>query len=48
MSGAERIFEILDIDPDIKDRDGSKPMPKIKGMSPSGTLPLDTMKGSKC
>jgi ATP-binding cassette subfamily B protein len=31
MSGAERIFEILDIDPDIKDRDGSKPMPKIKG-----------------
>ena len=31
MSGAERIFEILDIDPDIKDRSGSKPMPKIKG-----------------
>ncbi len=31
MSGAERIFEILDIDPDIKDRPDSKPMPKIKG-----------------
>ncbi len=31
MSGAERIFEILDIDPDIKDRSGSTPMPKIKG-----------------
>lgn len=31
MSGAERIFEILDIDPDIKDRPGAKAMPKIKG-----------------
>lgn len=31
MSGAERIFEILDIDPDIKDRLDSKPMPRIKG-----------------
>ncbi|NLK85992.1 MAG: ABC transporter ATP-binding protein [Clostridiaceae bacterium] len=31
MSGAERIFEILDIDPDIKDRAGSKPLPKIQG-----------------
>lgn len=31
MSGAERIFEILDIEPDIKDRPESKPMPKIKG-----------------
>ncbi len=31
MSGAERIFEILDIDPDIKDRPDSKPMPGIRG-----------------
>ncbi len=31
MSGAERIFEILDIDPDIKDRTGAMPIPKIKG-----------------
>ena len=31
MSGAERIFEILDIDPDIKDRPDSKPLPRIKG-----------------
>jgi ATP-binding cassette subfamily B multidrug efflux pump len=31
MSGAERIFEILDIDPDIKDRMEAKPMPGIKG-----------------
>ncbi len=31
MSGAERIFEILDIDPDIKDRSAAKPMPKIIG-----------------
>lgn len=31
MSGAERIFEILDIDPDIKDRLDAKAMPKIKG-----------------
>ena len=31
MSGAERIFEILDIDPDIKDRPNCSEMPKIKG-----------------
>jgi ATP-binding cassette subfamily B multidrug efflux pump len=31
MSGAERIFEILDIEPDIKDRTEAMPMPKIKG-----------------
>ncbi len=31
MSGAERIFEILDIEPDIKDRSEARPMPKIKG-----------------
>lgn len=31
MSGAERIFEILDIDPDIKDRPNSTDMPKIRG-----------------
>ena len=31
MSGAERIFEILDIEPDIKDRPDAKPMPRIKG-----------------
>lgn len=31
MSGAERIFEILDIDPDIKDRPNCLVMPKIQG-----------------
>jgi len=31
MAGAERIFEILDIEPDIKDRPDSIVMPKIKG-----------------
>lgn len=31
MSGAERIFEILDIEPDIKDRPGAGIMPEIKG-----------------
>ncbi len=31
MSGAERIFEILDIEPDIRDREKAKPLPKIKG-----------------
>ena len=31
MSGAERIFEVLDIEPDIKDRPDSKPMPRITG-----------------
>jgi len=31
MSGAERIFEILDIKPDISDRINARPMPKIKG-----------------
>ena len=31
MSGAERIFEIIDIEPDIKDRPGVIPMPEIKG-----------------
>lgn len=31
MSGAERIFEILDIEPDIKDRPDTKPLPEIKG-----------------
>ena len=31
MSGAERIFEILDINPDIKDRTGAMAIPKIKG-----------------
>ncbi|MGE5614612.1 MAG: ABC transporter ATP-binding protein [Bacillota bacterium] len=31
MSGAERIFEILDIEPDIKDRPGAVEMPEIKG-----------------
>lgn len=31
MSGAERIFEILDIDPDIKDRPNCSKMPKIQG-----------------
>lgn len=31
MSGAERIFEILDIEPDIKDRMDSKPIPLING-----------------
>jgi len=31
MSGAERIFEILDIEPDIKDRTAAKPLPRIKG-----------------
>lgn len=31
MSGAERIFEVLDIEPDIKDIENSVPMPKIKG-----------------
>jgi ATP-binding cassette subfamily B multidrug efflux pump len=31
MSGAERIFEILDIDPDIKDRLEARPMPAIRG-----------------
>jgi ATP-binding cassette subfamily B multidrug efflux pump len=31
MSGAERIFEILDIEPDIKDIQTAKPIPSIKG-----------------
>ena len=31
MSGAERIFEIIDIEPDIKDRPGVIPMLEIKG-----------------
>lgn len=31
MSGAERIFEILDIEPDIKDKPESFEMPAIKG-----------------
>ncbi len=31
MSGAERIFEILDIDPEIKDRPDAVTMPKIFG-----------------
>lgn len=31
MSGAERIFEILDIEPEIKDRPTAITMPKIKG-----------------
>lgn len=31
MSGAERIFEILDIEPDIKDKPNSFEMPLIKG-----------------
>jgi ATP-binding cassette subfamily B protein len=31
MSGAERIFEILDIEPDIKDRKDAKSMPPING-----------------
>ncbi|NLV37341.1 MAG: ABC transporter ATP-binding protein [Clostridiaceae bacterium] len=31
MSGAERIFEILDIEPDIKDRTNAVTMPKING-----------------
>lgn len=31
MSGAERIFEILDIEPDIKDVEAARPMPRIKG-----------------
>ena len=31
MSGAERIFEILDIEPDIKDKPGAAEMPEIKG-----------------
>ncbi len=31
MSGAERIFEILDIEPAIKDKEGAVPLPRIKG-----------------
>jgi ATP-binding cassette subfamily B multidrug efflux pump len=31
MSGAERIFEILDIDPDIRDKQDAVPLPEIKG-----------------
>jgi ATP-binding cassette subfamily B multidrug efflux pump len=31
MSGAERIFEILDIEPDIKDKPDAVEMPEIKG-----------------
>ncbi len=31
MAGAERIFEILDIEPDIKARPDAKPLPEIKG-----------------
>lgn len=31
MSGAERIFEILDIEPAIKDMEGAIPLPEIKG-----------------
>jgi ATP-binding cassette subfamily B protein len=31
MSSAERIFEIMDIEPDIKDRAGCMPMPEIRG-----------------
>lgn len=31
MSGAERIFEILDIEPEIKDKEGAIPLPRIKG-----------------
>jgi ATP-binding cassette subfamily B protein len=31
MSGAERIFEILDIEPDIRDRLQARPMPRIRG-----------------
>lgn len=31
MSGAERIFEILDIKPAIKDKEGAIPLPRIKG-----------------
>lgn len=31
MSGAERIFEILDIEPDIRDRTEARTMPRIKG-----------------
>ncbi|NLK22124.1 MAG: ABC transporter ATP-binding protein [Epulopiscium sp.] len=31
MAGAERIFEIMDIEPDIKDKEGAKILPKVKG-----------------
>jgi len=31
MSGAERIFEILDIEAAIKDKEGAIPLPRIKG-----------------
>ena len=31
MSGAERRFEILDIGPDIREREKAKPLPKVKG-----------------
>ncbi|WP_427338258.1 ABC transporter ATP-binding protein [Caloranaerobacter sp. DY30410] len=31
MAAAERIFEIMDIKPDIEDKKDAKPMPKIKG-----------------
>ncbi len=31
MSGADRIFEVLDIEPDIKDRPDAKILPPIKG-----------------
>ncbi|WP_069649843.1 ABC transporter ATP-binding protein [Caloranaerobacter ferrireducens] len=31
MAAAERIFEIMDIKPDIEDKKGAKTMPKIKG-----------------
>lgn len=31
MAGAERIFEILDIEPDIKDMKEARPIPRIKG-----------------
>ena len=31
MSGAERIFEILDIEPAIKDKEGAVPLPRIEG-----------------
>src|SRR5690606_8806580 len=31
MAGAEKIFEILDIEPDIKGRPDAKPLPEIKG-----------------
>ncbi|MCL6613351.1 MAG: ABC transporter ATP-binding protein/permease [Firmicutes bacterium] len=31
LAGAERVFEILDTEPDVKDAPGARPLPKVRG-----------------